>query len=82
MLCSSRISGKARFVELAEGSLQTFVNAFTYPDKTCYPLASQNLKDFYNLIDVYLDAVLYPRHPRRHADQEGWHYGNRRALGA
>jgi hypothetical protein len=40
-----------------KGSLNTFLNAMTFPDKTCYPVASQNLRDFYNLIDVYLDAV-------------------------
>jgi len=48
-------------VELLKGSLQTFLNAFTYPDRTCYPVASCNLKDFYNLANVYLDAVLHPR---------------------
>ena len=52
---------KEPFVELLKGSLKTFLNAMTYPDKTCYPVASQNLQDFYNLIDVYLDAVFYPR---------------------
>ena len=49
------------FVELLKGSLQTFLNAFTYPDRTCYPVASRNLKDFYNLANVYMDAVLHPR---------------------
>lgn len=44
-----------------KGSLHTYLNAFTYPDRTCYPVASQNTKDFYNLIHVYLDAVLHPR---------------------
>ena len=48
------------FVELIKGSLATFINAFTYPDKTCYPVASQNVQDFYNLIDVYMDAVFHP----------------------
>jgi len=48
-------------VELLKGSLQTFLNAFTYPDRTCYPVASCNLKDFYNLANVYLDAVFHPR---------------------
>eukprot|EP00953_Heterococcus_sp_UTEX-ZZ885_P017019 9553-Heterococcus_DN1.PRE.2 len=52
---------KEPFVDLLKGSLQTFLNAFTYPDRTCYPVASQNTKDFYNLINVYLDAVLFPR---------------------
>merc|ERR1719247_2267459 len=59
-----------------KSSLNTFLNAFTYPDRTCYPVASTNLRDFYNLVDVYLDAVY---HPRCVADemtlqQEGWHY--------
>ena len=62
------------FVEMAKGSLATFLNAFTYPDKTCYPVASQNLTDFYNLIDVYLDTVLYPRLSLQDFQQEGWHY--------
>jgi Zn-dependent M16 (insulinase) family peptidase len=58
-----------------KGSLQTFLNAFTYPDRTCYVVASQNEKDFYNLINVYADAVLHPRaieDPRVLA-QEGHH---------
>jgi presequence protease len=65
---------KEPFVELIKGSLNTFLNAFTYPDKTCYPVASQNLQDFYNLIDVYLDAVLYPLISPYIFMQEGWHY--------
>ena len=65
---------KEPYIELAKGSLKTFLNAFTYPDKTCYPLASQNLQDFYNLIDVYLDAVFYPRISEYTLKQEGWHY--------
>ena len=48
-------------MHLLKGSLQTFLNAFTYPDRTCYVVASQNDKDFYNLINVYADAVLHPR---------------------
>ncbi len=61
VLCGSRkYPLKEPFVELLKGSLQTFLNAFTFPDKTVYPVASQNLHDFYNLIDVYLDAVFYP----------------------
>ena len=60
VLCGSRkYPVKEPFVELIKGSLNTFLNAFTYPDKTCYPVASTNLKDFYNLIDVYLDAVFH-----------------------
>lgn len=65
---------KEPFVELIKGSLQTFLNAMTYPDKTAYPVASQNMQDFYNLIDVYLDAVFYPRITRHIFEQEGWHY--------
>src|ERR1044071_10090937 len=73
VLCGSRkYPVKEPFVELIKGSLNTFLNAFTYPDKTCYPLASQNLKDFYNLIDVYLDAVFYPLIPPETLQQEGW----------
>ena len=74
VLCGSRkYPLKEPFVELMKGSLQTFLNAFTYPDKTCYPVASQNLQDFYNLIDVYLDAVLYPRLNPFTLHQEGHH---------
>ena len=50
------------------------MNAFTYPDKTCYPVASQNLKDFYNLVDVYLDSVFFPLITEEFFKQEGWHY--------
>ena len=75
MLCGSRkYPVKEPFVELIKGSLNTFLNAFTYPDKTCYPVASTNLQDFYNLIDVYLDAVFYPRLTPEVLQQEGWHY--------
>ncbi len=75
VLCGSRkYPVKEPFVELLKGSLQTFLNAFTYPDKTCYPVASQNLKDFYNLVDVYFDAVFYPRITPLIFQQEGWHY--------
>lgn len=117
VLCGSRkYPIKEPFVELMKGSLNTFLNAFTYPDRTCYPVRSQrqlrcgamswgvfahysppcgrptashpflwscrlqvastNLQDFYNLVDVYLDAVLHPRcveDPQIFA-QEGWHY--------
>ena len=65
---------KEPFVELIKGSLNTFLNAFTYPDRTVYPVASQNIKDFYNLIDVYLDAVFYPLLRPLTFKQEGWHY--------
>lgn len=75
VLCGSRkYPVKEPFVELIKGSLKTFLNAFTYPDKTCYPVASQNTQDFYNLIDVYLDAVFYPRITPHIFAQEGWHY--------
>ncbi len=71
---SEKYPVKEPFVELLKGSLATFVNAFTFPDKTCYPVASQNEKDFYNLIDVYMDAVLHPRITEQTLMQEGWHY--------
>ena len=77
VLCGSdKYTSKEPFVELLKGSLQTFLNAFTYPDRTCYPVASQNTKDFYNLVNVYLDAVLHPRAKRDPTvlAQEGWHY--------
>jgi Zn-dependent M16 (insulinase) family peptidase len=77
VLCGSRkFPLKEPFVDLIKGSLQTFLNAFTYPDRTCYPVASQNLKDFYNLIHVYVDAVLFPRavNDPLVMEQEGWHY--------
>ncbi len=75
VLCGSRkYAVKEPFVELLKGSLKTFLNAMTYPDKTCYPVASQNLQDFHNLIDVYLDAVFHPRITRAIFQQEGWHF--------
>ena len=75
VLCGSRkYPLKEPFVELLKGSLKTFLNAMTYPDKTCYPVASQNVRDFYNLIDVYLDAVFYPRLSPHIFQQEGWHF--------
>jgi len=75
VLCgSSKYPVKEPFVELMKGSQATFLNAFTYPDKTCYPVASQNLQDFYNLIDVYVDAVFHPLIPAETLQQEGWHY--------
>ncbi len=74
VLCGSkRFPVKEPFVELLKGSLQTFLNAFTFPDKTCYPVASANLQDFYNLIDVYLDAVFHPLLSESIFHQEGWH---------
>ena len=75
VLCGSRkYPVKEPFVELMKGSLNTFLNAFTYPDKTCYPVASTNLQDFYNLMDVYLDSVFYPLITPYTFMQEGWHY--------
>ncbi len=77
VLCGSeKFPVKDPFVELAKSSLNTFLNAMTYPDKTIYPVASCNDKDFQNLMEVYLDAVLYPN-IYRHREifcQEGWHY--------
>lgn len=75
VLCGSeKYPVKEPFVELMKGSLNTFLNAFTYPDKTCYPAASQNLQDFYNLVDVYADAVFHPLLTPLTLAQEGWHY--------
>ncbi|KAL2349570.1 hypothetical protein Fmac_003570 [Flemingia macrophylla] len=77
VLCGSRkYPLKEPFVELLKGSLNTFLNAFTYPDRTCYPVASTNTKDFYNLVDVYLDAVFFPRciEDFQIFQQEGWHF--------
>ncbi|GER56649.1 presequence protease [Striga asiatica] len=77
VLCGSRkYPLKDPFVELLKGSLHTFLNAFTYPDMTCYPVASTNAKDFYNLVDVYLDAVFFPKcvEDIKIFQQEGWHY--------
>jgi Zn-dependent M16 (insulinase) family peptidase len=74
VLCGSeRFPVREPFVELLKGSLQTFLNAFTFPDKTCYPVAGTNLQDFYNLVDVYLDAVFHPRISEDVFRQEGWH---------
>ncbi len=77
VLCGSdKFPVKDPFIELAKGSLNTFLNAMTYPDKTVYPVASCNDKDFQNLMDVYLDAVLHPNiyHEEKIFKQEGWHY--------
>ena len=77
VLCGSdKYPLKEPFVELVKGSLNTFLNAMTYPDKTMYPVASRNIQDFYNLMDVYLDAVFFPRilHDNQILMQEGWHY--------
>ncbi len=77
VLCGSKeFPIKDPFIELAKGSLNTFLNAVTYPDHTVYPVASCNDKDFQNLMHVYLDAVFYPNIYRNEAifRQEGWHY--------
>lgn len=77
VLCGSdKFPVKDPFIELAKGSLNTFLNAMTYPDKTVYPVASCNDKDFQNLMDVYLDAVFHPNiyHEEKIFKQEGWHY--------
>ena len=77
VLCGSKkYPLKEPFVELVKGSLNTFLNAMTYPDKTVYPVASRNAKDFRNLQDVYLDAVFYPAmiETPEILMQEGWHY--------
>lgn len=77
VLCGSdQFPVKDPFVELVKGSLNTFLNAMTYPDKTVYPVASCNEKDFHNLMNVYMDAVLHPNIYKEEKIfmQEGWHY--------
>lgn len=77
VLCGSKkFPAKDPFIELAKGSLNTFLNAMTYPDKTVYPVASCNDKDFQNLMEVYLDAVFYPNIYKKEEifRQEGWRY--------
>jgi Zn-dependent M16 (insulinase) family peptidase len=77
VLCGSdKYPVKEPFVELLKSSVKTFLNAFTFPDKTMYPISSRNDKDFLNLIDVYMDAVLHPIAARKPEIfyQEGWHY--------
>lgn len=77
VLCGSKnFPVKDPFIELAKGSLNTFLNAMTYPDKTVYPVASCNDKDFKNLVHVYMDAVFYPNIYKEEKifRQEGWHY--------
>lgn len=73
---SKKYRTKEPFMDLIKGSLQTFLNAMTYPDKTLYPIASRNDADFHNLMDVYLDAVFNPSiyEKREVFLQEGWHY--------
>ena len=77
VLCGSRkFPVKEPFVDLLKGSMQTFLNAMTFADKTLYPVASTNEQDLFNLMDVYLDAVFHPRiyQKRQIFEQEGWHY--------
>lgn len=73
---SRKYKTKEPFMNLIQGSLQTFLNAMTYPDRTLYPVASRNDEDFENLMDVYLDAVFYPAiyNDERIFKQEAWHY--------
>lgn len=73
---SRKYTTKEPFMDMAKGSLQTFMNAITFSDKTLYPIASRNEKDFFNLMDVYLDAVFYPKiyEIPEIFMQEGWHY--------
>lgn len=75
VLCgSARYPVREPFVDMLRGSLQTFLNAMTYPDRTVYPVSSPNRQDFYNLASVYLDAVLAPRLEEATFRQEGWHW--------
>lgn len=75
VLCGSKkYPLKEPFMELVKCSLQTFLNAMTYPDKTVYPVASQNNQDFENLVNVYLDSVFNPLLKEEMFKQEGWHY--------
>ena len=77
VLCGSRkFPLKDPFIELSKGSLNTYLNAMTYPDKTIYPISSQNDADFHNLMDVYLDAVFFPNIYKNDTIlmQEGWRY--------
>ncbi|PDW02836.1 insulinase family protein [Candidatus Viridilinea mediisalina] len=75
VLCgSAKYPVKKPFFELIKSSVKTFLNAMTYPDKTTYPVASTNLTDFYHLVDVYLDAVFFPKLGPEVLKQEGWHF--------
>jgi presequence protease len=75
VLCGSRkFPIKDPFQELLKGSLQTFLNALTYPDKTVYPVSSQVEADFFNLVDVYCDATFHPLLSQNTFFQEGWHF--------
>lgn len=84
VLCGSeKYPVKEPFVELLKGSMQTFLNAFTFGDKTMYPVASRNDKDFSNLMEVYLDSVFHPNIYKQQEifEQEGWHYELQHAEG-
>ncbi len=70
---SRKYQVKEPFVELVKGSFKTFLNAMTSSDMTTYPVATTNMQEFYNLVDVYLDAVFYPLITPHHLQQEGWH---------
>ena len=75
VLCGSqKYPVKEPFIEMVKSSMYTFLNAMTYPDKTVYPVGSTNEKDFYNLVNVYLDAVFFPLLTKETFLQEGWHY--------
>ncbi|OEH78860.1 mitochondrial presequence protease related protein [Cyclospora cayetanensis] len=76
LMGSEKYPVKEPFVALMKSSLYTYMNALTYPDRTCYPIASVNLKDFYNLASVYMDAVFRPKALEDHLTlrQEGWRY--------
>ena len=73
---SRKYKTKEPFMDMIKSSLQTFLNAMTYPDKTLYPISSRNTKDFYNLMDLYLDSVFFPKmyEEKKIFMQEGWHY--------
>jgi hypothetical protein len=82
VLCGSRkFPIKDPFQELLKGSLQTFLNALTYPDKTMYPVSSQVEVDFFNLVDIYCDAVFHPLLSNNTFYQEGWHFDVERPEG-
>lgn len=77
VLCGSKkYPVKDPFLQLAKGSMNTFLNAMTFPDHTSFPVSSRNEKDFYNLVSVYLDAVFCPAiyDNKNIFLQEGWHY--------
>lgn len=73
---SRKYRTKEPFMDMLKRSVQTFLNAMTYPDKTMYPIATRNVKDFYNLMDLYLDGVFHPSmyEEKKIFLQEGWHY--------